>query len=101
MDPKIDIRLNSRDLIGVAAVWKAPEVITLVVITSIVVGLGSSFLSFVQGNMRKEHALSASYNGYVQGCMSMYFKMYGEPDKDALRFCEKWANTKVRRYENI
>jgi len=101
MDSKIDIRLNSRDLIGVAAVWKSPELLKIILIPVIAIWLGSSLIAYVQGNVSRMNAKSEAYSTYVRKCTSMYFQKYGEPDTQAILFCKRWANTKVRMYDNI
>jgi hypothetical protein len=95
------VRLDSRDLLGAAVIWQTPAVLRIVFIPLVLIWLGSMFVPFFHKNMERDNARKQAYNSLVAQCTSMYLVKYGEPDTNALIFCKKWANTKVRLYENI
>jgi hypothetical protein len=106
MTDNIRVNANSKDLIAVAAVWKSPELLRLLLLTAFALLVAAPFVSFFMTNAEKSNVKMREFQALVQKCQASTFNKYGYDlpvtQASAVNLnCKRWANTQVRVYANL
>jgi hypothetical protein len=106
MTDNIRVNANSKDLIAVAAVWKSPELLRLLLLTAFALLVAAPFVSFFMTNAEKSNVKMREFQALVQKCQASTFNKYGYDlpvtQASAVNLnCKRWANAQVRVYANL
>jgi hypothetical protein len=97
MSPRISVKADTIHLLGVAAIWKSPQLLFLVLMTVFSVW----FINFVLDNQTKFTAKQTQFIELVTQCKKEAYEKYGYDAQGVPRGCRAWANARVGLYENI
>jgi hypothetical protein len=106
MSDNIRVSADSKHLIAVAAVWKSPELLRLLLLTAFALLVAAPFGSFFMANAEKSNTKMREFQALVQKCEAATFDKYGYdlPVTQASAVglnCKRWANAQVRVYANL
>jgi hypothetical protein len=106
MSDNIRVNADSKHLIAVAAVWKSPELLRLLLFTAFALLVVAPFCSFFMANAEKDNIKMREFQALVQKCQAATFDKYGydlsvtQASAVGLN-CKRWANAQVRVYANL
>lgn len=103
MTSKTNITTQVPQIVPVALIWKAPELvisfIVLIGFFSFVLLMnieGRNYTNFVLSKFKQDQEKVALFNDLVRQCTEKQMYVYGTYDNNT---CKRWVNTKIRLYD--
>lgn len=106
MPENIRVNADTKHLIAVAAIWKSPELLKLLLLVGSVLFIVLPFCSYFMANAEKANAKMREFEALVQKCELTTLNKYGYDlsvtQSSAVNLnCQRWANARVRIYSNL
>jgi len=103
MDSKTNITTQVPQLVPLALIWKAPELIISFIVLfgflSFVLLMnieGRSYTNFVLSKFKEDQDKVVLFNDLMRQCTQKQMYVYGTYDNNT---CKRWVNTQVRLYD--
>lgn len=106
MPNNVRVNADTKHLIAAAVIWKSPDLLRLLLLTGFVSLVVLPFCSYFMANSEKQNVKMREFQSLVQNCELVTFDKYGyglSPVQSGAvnQQCKRWANARVRIYENI